>query len=331
MADTLKIGFLGVGSWATICMNSIRQIAGLKLIACYARTESARLEFAQAHDCQAVASEEELFSLPGLDAVCIMTPNFTHHAQVLRAAEHGLHIFVEKPMANTVAECREMVDAAKRAGVVLFTGHNSRRELRFRRMKAMLEGGELGRLVMAEINYTSDAALGKQLGGWRYNAEQTPAVALSQIGIHAIDILHYVLGTTREVQAWISNVGADEGIEDVCLARMLMPDNVSAMFLNAYSVPRIRSLSLMGTGGSVFSDSEKIIQYQKSGTTNRAIIEVEQNNTVLDEFDEFLRCCRGEATPETDGEAGLAAIAVMQGMLHSSRNAGVLTKINGAA
>jgi predicted dehydrogenase len=322
MSDRFKIAMLGAGAWASICMRSLKEIPEIEVIGCYCRTPEKREEFAREIGCQAAASEDELFDMPGLDAVAVLTPNFTHHDQVLRIAARGLHVFVEKPMANSVAECREMIDAARKASVVMFLGHNSRRELRFRKIKELLDGGKVGRPVMAEINYTSEAGLGKRLGGWRYDTENTPAVALSQIGIHAIDIMHYLLGYTEEVQAWIRNVGMDDGIEDVCLARMLMPDNVSTMFINAYSVPRIRNVAVMGTGGNLFSDHEMRIQYQPVGSIDREIIEVERNDTVLEEFAEFMKCCRDGSKPETDGETGLAAIAVMQAMLDSSRNGG---------
>jgi predicted dehydrogenase len=328
MGNKLKVGVLGVGSWASICLRSIRQIPDLELVACYARTAEKRDEFAREAGCQAVESEEALLGFPGLEAVLILTPNAFHHDQVLRAARHGLHIFVEKPMANSVAECRAMIEATQRAGVALFLGHNSRRELRFRRIKALVEAGDIGQPVMAEINYTSEAGLGKRLGGWRYDPQQTPAVALSQIGIHAIDILHYLLGQTIDVQAWIRNVGMEDGLEDVCLARLLMPGGVSAMFLNAYSVPRIRSVTLMGTGANLYSDVETCIQMQARGSIQRTAIEVAQNDTVREEFEEFVACCRGERAPETDGAAGLAAVAVMHAMLHSSRNNSLITPVN---
>lgn len=318
MTRKFNIAIWGAGSWASICMRSIRQIPDLQIIGCYCRNPQNREAFARDVGCPAADSEDALLNLPGLDAMLIMTPNFLHHEHVLRAAARGLHIFVEKPMANTVTECRSMIEAARLAGVTLFVGHNSRRELRFRRMKKMLDEGVIGQPVMAEINYTSEAGLEARPAGWRYDTGHTPAVALAQIGIHAIDILHSMFGPPGQLQAWIQNVGMPDGILDVCLARLQFPRNLSATFLNAYSVPRIRRLSLMGTGGNLVSDVETSIEYRKTGSLERETILVEANNTIREEFEEFLICCREGRLPETGGPEGLAATAVMESMLRSA-------------
>src|SRR5271169_6008360 len=71
---------------------------------------------------------------PGIDAIVLTTPNSLHASQCIAAAEHGKHIFIEKPMALTVADCQRMVAATDKAGVVLATGQNKRRMPMFRKV-----------------------------------------------------------------------------------------------------------------------------------------------------------------------------------------------------
>jgi predicted dehydrogenase len=328
MHKPLKTALLGTGSWASICLQSIRLIPEIEIIGCYSPTQVERDKFSAETGIPAITSEEALLDLPGLEAVLILTPNVLHHDQAIKATERGLHVFVEKPMASNSAQCRAMIEAARQAGVTLFVGHNSRREARFRLMKKMLNNGSIGQPVLTEISYTSEAGLLGNNSGWRHDPEQTPALALTQIGIHAIDILHSIFGVPEELQAWIHNVAMDGGAEDVCLARMKFANNLSASFTNAYSIPRIRTLNIMGTGGNLFSDSETIIQHQKSGSIERKAIAVAQNDTVREELKEFVACCRGERLPETGGMEGLAAMEVMSAMLLSSRTESQIQRIS---
>ncbi|MBC2593211.1 Gfo/Idh/MocA family oxidoreductase [Ruficoccus amylovorans] len=318
MDKPLRVALLGTGTWASICVKSLREVSGMELVGCYSPLRAEREAFSKETGIPAVTSEEELFGLPGLEAVLVLTPNFLHRDQVVRAASRGLHVFVEKPMASNPDECRAMIEAARHANVVLFVGHNSRRELRFRLMKKMLEDGVLGQPLMAEICYTSEAGLLSGNQGWRYDPERTPSLALAQIGIHAIDILHSIFGPPEMVQAWISNAAMEGEAKDLCLAHLKFGNAVSAMFTNAYCIPRVRSLNILGTTGNLFSDTETVVYNQKSRSIEREPIQVEQNNTVRDEFEEFVACCRGEREPETGGSEGLAAMEVMDAMLRSA-------------
>ena len=322
MSEPLKTAILGTGAWASICMKTIREIPEISPVVCYSPLPEKRESFAREFSVPAVADEKKLWETPGLEAVLILTPNYLHQDQVLRAAAHGLHAFVEKPMAVNAAQCRAMIEAAEDAGTTLFTGHNTRRETRFRQMKSMLDQGEIGRPVLAEITFTSSAGLAPNREGWRYDRERTPAVALAQIGIHAIDVLHSLFGLPENMQAWIENAAMSDGVEDICLARLQFPGNVHVSFVNAYSVPRVRSLNILGTAGNLFSPSEDALVSQKEGQQERESISLTTNNTMREEFQEFVACCRGLRRPETGGREGLAAVEVMDAMLRSARAGG---------
>jgi predicted dehydrogenase len=322
MEAPLKTAILGTGVWASICMKTIREIPDLAPVVCYDPSPEKRESFAREFSVPAVADEKKLWETPGLEAVLILTPNFLHQNQVLQAAARGLHTFVEKPMGVTGPECRVMAETAERSGTTLFVGHNTRRETRFRRMKSMLEQGEIGRPVLAEITFTSSAGLAPNREGWRYDRERTPAVALAQIGIHAIDVLHSLFGLPENLHAWIENAAMGDGLEDICLARLQFPGNVHVSFVNAYSVPRVRSLNILGTAGNLFSPSENALISQKEGQQDRENIPLATNNTMLEEFQEFVACCRGRRQPETGGREGLTAVEVMDAMLRSARAGG---------
>jgi len=325
VTEKIKLGIWGAGTWAGISARSILETGDFDLAVCFDSDERSRRSFAKEMGCAEAVTEEAFLEYPGLQAIAIYTPNFLHSDHAIRSLERGLHVFVEKPMANTVDESHRMVDAAKRADRILFVGHNTRREGRFRRILSLLRTEAIGTPVLANIAFTSSAGLRQQLGGWRYDKNLCPAVALAQIGVHAIDVLHSLFGVTRSAQAWIRRVGLQSDVEDVCLGRMEHANGMSSVLNTAYSVPRVRTLQILGTNGEIDTTKEGEIRLRTLESDRVETIEVEPVDTVLEEFLEFAACCRGERLPETGVEVGFHAVAVMEAMIQSSReNSGVI-------
>jgi len=319
MTKRLRIGFLGTGQWANYVARAIGGVADFEMAACYSVDEAERASFAAATGCAICRSEEELLRDSSLDAVCILTPNDLHHDQALRSMAQGLNVFVEKPIASTSGEAASMIAAASKANVRLFVGHNTRRGARFRRMKEMIDAGEIGKPIISHVSFTSSAGLGQQLGSWRYDPKRTRAVALAQIGIHAIDLLNYFFGEPEAVSADIRSSGAAGQIEDLCMARIRFASGVIATFDNAYSVTRDRSLSIMGTAGALFTPHERLLIHRDAKGVDRQI-ETPDNDTVGEEFEEFAAAIRGNRELETTGEVGALAMAVMEAMICSSES-----------
>ncbi len=120
-----------------------------------------------------------------------------HRETTIAAARAGKHSFLDKPIANTIADARALTEACRKAKVVLALGYQRRREAHFRWVKENLE--KFGKLVNAEANISRDR-LGKiDLSSWRYTAEGMPGGVMLQIGIHYTDVLEYLLGPVQAV------------------------------------------------------------------------------------------------------------------------------------
>jgi predicted dehydrogenase len=145
---------------------------------------------------RAVATEDvdDLLDSDTVDAVLIASPNPAHCPQALRAATSGKHVLVEKPMALNVSECRAMIDACQRAGVVLMVGHHHR----FRRnpiaAQLLLQRGVIGPVDMAQMLQTEP-----DVTTWL----TTPANGgyLLGGGVHGLDLLRWWLGDVERVSA----------------------------------------------------------------------------------------------------------------------------------
>src|SRR5438270_368667 len=115
------------------------------------------------------------------------------------ASAGAKHVFLDKPIANTVSEGRAITEACRRAGVVLALGYQRRRESHFRWIRAQIDAGAFGKLVNAEANISRDRVGKIDLGSWRYTAAGMPGGVMLQIGIHYADVLEYLLGPVKAV------------------------------------------------------------------------------------------------------------------------------------
>ena len=174
----------------------------IEIASCFTRSADKRAAFAEKYRCRPVADYAEILADDSIEAIINTTPNAVHLETTRLAASAGKHVFLDKPIANTVTEGREIARVCEDAGVVLALGYQRRRESHFRWIKSEIEAGRFGRLVQAECNISRDR-LGKiDLSSWRYQASGMPGGVMLQIGIHYVDVLEMLLGPVRASPAW---------------------------------------------------------------------------------------------------------------------------------
>jgi 1,5-anhydro-D-fructose reductase (1,5-anhydro-D-mannitol-forming) len=158
--------------------------------------ESAR-QFGIPH---AFTSTAELCACPEVDAVFITSPDALHLADVLEAVRHGKAVLVEKPMAMNSAEARQMVEAARSAGVLLGVAHNMRFEHSVRWFRERVVGGAIGRPLLARVTFV--APLLQSPRTWINDPNLATGGPLSDIGVHCIDTLRSILADEVESVAF---------------------------------------------------------------------------------------------------------------------------------
>jgi predicted dehydrogenase len=147
---------------------------------------------------------------PEFDAVVIVTPTFLHREIACQAAKYGKHIFLEKPMAVTVAECQEINKAVEQAGVKLQIGFMRRFDEGFIQAKETLASGELGRVMI--IKSTGRGPGGP--GAWMYDLRKSNGI-VAEVNSHDIDTLRWLTGQElRSVYAQGHNFKCPEARQD---------------------------------------------------------------------------------------------------------------------
>jgi predicted dehydrogenase len=135
-----------------------------------------------------------------IDLIDVATPGNTHHEIAVAALEAGKHVLCEKPLANTLEEAREMLEAAEAAGAVNMVCFNYRRAPAVQLAKKLVDEGRLGEIRHWRAVYLQDFILDPEFPLiWRFNKEVAGSGALGDLGAHLIDLAHYLVGSIEEV------------------------------------------------------------------------------------------------------------------------------------
>lgn len=315
--DPLRVASIGLGRWGDTLASKGRS-AGLDLVSCFARTKESREAFAETHGCRPAGSVDEIFSDPDVEAVLIATPHSTHADFVVAASAAGKHVFVDKPFTLTVAEAKRAIDAAESAGITLQVGHNRRRQTANRRLKAMVDGGDLGVIHYAEANLSYPKGLNPR-SGWRGEPEESPAGGMTGLGVHMADNLNYLLGRAARVAAFSKQIIGVSDLDDATTATIEFHDGPLAFLGTSMVIPDIARTAVWGTAGAARNDNDgERFLTQELGSWDWVEQEIETLDTVRDELEEFASNVRNGKTPETGGPEALEATAILEGIVESA-------------
>ncbi|MBI4428271.1 MAG: Gfo/Idh/MocA family oxidoreductase [Ignavibacteriales bacterium] len=324
----VKIGQVGVTSHGVTILNAIRTAGNLELVSIFdSKTEEAE-KVARQLGVKLAEDYEDLLSDSEVQAVALVTPNHLHAQQAEKAFKLGKHVFVEKPMTQTVAEARRMISRAKKAKLVLMVGHNTRRRSVFRQAKGIIHEGKLGKVVGVEMNVSRPAGLFPDVPPWKTNPKLTPVLPMTQLGIHFVDTIHYLLETTtKSVACLATNSAMTGGALDASAAVLQLATGVPVTLSSYYVTPDIYEVRISGTKGFLRCGNFSLtLEVLEAGSLRRVAekdFSSEGHESFVEEMNEFGECVLTGKKPETGGEEGLAALAVIEGMTRSLKTRAV--------
>ncbi len=316
----MKVACIGMGWWSDVLADAIKRSGRLTIAACYSRSQDKREKFAAKYGCRAARSYEEILNDRSIEAIINTTPNAAHLETTAAAARAGKHVFLDKPIANTIADARALTEACRKAKVVLALGYQRRRESHFRFVKSEIEKGAFGKLVNAEANISRDR-LGKiDLSSWRYTAEGMPGGVMLQIGIHYADVLEYLLGPVKSVSGQFVRLVLPGDNPDVA-SLILEHENGALSTLNASyaSASEYYLMNVYGKEATAYYDMHNGLRVLKRGTTEARPVACPKNDPIADELEEFARAARGDGEPEMNGERSTRSLAVILAGIRSAK------------
>jgi predicted dehydrogenase len=309
-----------MGWWSDVLADAMKRSQQFDIVSCYTRSEEKRSAFAKKYGCSAAASYDAILQDRSIAAVVNTTPNNVHLETTRAAAQAGKHVFLDKPIANTVADGKAITDACRKAGVVLALGYQRRKESQFRWVKNRIDEGEFGKLVNAEANISRDRLGQIDLSSWRYTAEGMPGGVMLQIGIHYSDVLEYLLGPVRAVSGRLAQLVLPGDNPDVA-SLVMEHENGALSTLNASyaSASEYYCMNIYGKEASAYYDLHQGLRFLKRGTERSEAVKVEKNDTIREELEEFAEAVRGKGKPEMDGAASTRSLAVLRAGIKSAR------------
>jgi predicted dehydrogenase len=251
-----RVAHAGVGGWGRNVARVVGELADLAWIC--DTDDDLRAEYAARYpQARVTASFEETLADDAVDAVVIATPVPTHYALAKQALEAGKHVFVEKPPAMTGAEMETLVSLAEDRGLVLMPGHLLLYHPGLRKVKELMDAGELGEVACVYGNR-------QNLGVIRSNEN-----ALWSLGVHDLSVILWLLG--EEPSEAVAH-GVDylqKGIEDVVFCFLRFPSGkVAHMHLSWLDPHKMRKMTVVGREKmAVFDDMElerKVTVYDKA-------------------------------------------------------------------
>ena len=193
--DPLRLGILGAGAISQVVHLPIfAEREDVDLVALGDQDIHKAETLSQRFSIPLVMEAGELLELEALDAVVICTPNHLHEEMAIRALEAGKHVLVERPLAATADGASRVIEAAVRAGQVLAVGMPHRFRPEVIALKSFVEGGELGDLHAVRGSWLTRAYPATR-ATWRMRQDTAGGGALIDLGIPALDLCLWIIGT----------------------------------------------------------------------------------------------------------------------------------------
>ncbi len=256
-----NFALIGCGAIARLHAKAIQGIEDAKLVGVYDYSYVYAEKFAQEFSCTAYKTLEELLANPEIDIVNICTPSGLHAEQTILAAKAKKHIIVEKPMAITKAQLDETIKAIQENGVKVEVVTQLRFTSAIYKLKKAIDEGRLGKIITADLcmKYYRSPEYYKQ-GGWRGTWKMDGGGALMNQGIHGIDLIQYLVGGVKTVNAQCKTLDREIEVEDT--ANILVEYNSGAIGViqaTTIALPgRPRQITVCGTKGTVILEEDVI-------------------------------------------------------------------------
>jgi predicted dehydrogenase len=198
----LNTAIVGLGWWGKTLVKAARDFgAPIKFVRGVSLEPNTVRDFAAEQQIALGTSFEDVLADKTIQAVVLATPHSKHRAQVEAVAATGKHIYCEKPFALAKADAAAMLDACKRAGIVIAVGHHFRLMPSMRVLAELKEAGAFGTIMHVEGNYSHDWLANYPADSWRMAAAESRAGGMTGMGIHVLDCFRDMAGPMKRISA----------------------------------------------------------------------------------------------------------------------------------
>ena len=333
MSERIGVAIVGVGRIAVNEMlPAFAQSKHAKPVALVSGDRAKALKVAHQYDIPESAvldykDYDKLAQMPEVQAVYIALPNSMHAEYTIRAAKAGKHVLCEKPMANSVAECQQMIDACRKAGKKLMIAYRSQYESNDRALVKMIRDKKLG--TLKEFISVNSQNMGDPQH-WRLKRALAGGGALPDVGLYCLNAARFLSG--EEPVEVMGNVWSTPGdarfreVEESCQFVLRFPSGFIASCSTSYASHKSQMFRLNGSDAwaelnpaYAYNGIKLKVSRVVEGKEQTSEVQAEDKNQFAAELDHFAQCIQQNREVHTPGEEGLQDQRIMEAIYESAR------------
>ena len=296
----LRVGVVGVGVMGSNHARVLAGLSGIELVGVADPDRRQRDLVNRALGCPAVVDVDALLKL-GVDAVTIAAPTHLHHDIALTCIARGVHVLVEKPIASSVEEGRDIIAAARRAGVTLMVGHVERFNPAVQTIKDAIRGEDILSIAITRVG--------------PFPPRMSNVGVVIDLAVHDIDLIRWFTDSEIvEVQPQLSNAMAER--EDIALLQFRTASGVLAHINTNWLTPfKARNVTVATRGKYIMGDllTRQVTEcfgFQPDGAYSMRHLSVGYDEPLRAELLAFINAVREDKRPAVTGEEAVASLEI---------------------
>ncbi len=328
--EKIHVGVIGLGSAGRNHLRGYKSMPNVEVVGISDvnkdRLEAMAREFNIEHS---YTDYRQLLDDPRLQGVTICPPPYLHREIVVAAAEQGVHVHCEKPMALTLQDCDAMIEACQKKNLILYVSFEPRQLPAFRRVKKLLASGEYGEPLWLMDRRLLPATPGVWMPPPWFWKKELGGGLLIENGGHHFDYIRWVMGEVETVWAQTATLRfkesmppymEDPDIEDIAIVTMHHKNGAMSNLLNTCMVPcgNLFHLEAATATHYIALNRSSQLTVEKQG---QVIFETEflHHERVIISVEHFIECIRQDKRPMNTGEDGRASLELALAALESAR------------
>ena len=311
-----RIGIIGCGGIAKAHINAYQKNSDVNLVAFCDIQRAKAEEWAEKLGGKAYSDYSEMLENEHLDGVSVCTPASFHKESVVDCFHRGVSVLCEKPLAHTVEDAQEMVEASKRSKGILMVGFCYRFYEPVQRAKELVEKGNLGKVTSFRTRF--GGKWGGEGRGW-FGKKNFAAGSLADTSSHSIDLFRFLIGEPVNVSARVSAFYPQFEVEDTGTILLQSADGVIGIIESSWGTPFSEAVTqIYGTEGAAIVDYHlNELRYRTEKTSQW--IEVKQKGPDRFEFEtrHFVTCVLTGTRPLVSADDGLKVLKILDAAYRS--------------
>ncbi len=340
--EPVRFAIVGCGVIGRSHARFLQDVAGAQLVAVADIIPERARQLAEAFGCDWHGDIEELLRRDDVEVVNVCTISGTHADVAIPALEAGKHVIVEKPLEITVERCNQIIEAAERTGRKLATIYQYRFETPYRKMRAAVQQGKLGRLTTGDVYMKLYRSQGYyDAGGWRGTWRYDGGGALMNQGIHFVDQIQWIMGGIAAVKAYTGTLAHRMEAEDTAVAAVRFRNGALGVIeATTAAFPGLWArLEVTGDRGAIALENDRLRVMYWAETEEeldvghyglRLDLEAEPSRDIdigdeeektpghVRQLRDMVAAVREDRPPAVDGYAGREAVAIITAIYRSA-------------